>query len=166
MPRLESHERLHPGTANNLKLKHARTQGYRANTWTLRVPNRPDLPVWFFTSTADQVYYYFLAILSTASELGPSYSEFLEFVRVRGLYWRAWGEAIRGLKVGHDLLITYRLDKAHAWYENAFPDAFAGWAGAVNPTYITLSRRAHRGRFVSGVPAESYGSIFSKLRTA
>jgi hypothetical protein len=45
-------------------------------------------------------------------------------------------------------------------------DTLAGYAGAVNPTYITLSRRAHRDRFVSEVPAKSHGSIFSRLKIA
>ena len=31
---------------------------------------RPDVPGWFFTSTADEVYYYFLAILNTAVGTG------------------------------------------------------------------------------------------------
>ena len=44
------------------------------------------------------------------------------------------------LKVDRVLLITYRLDRARAWYKTASPDAFAGYAGAVNPNYITSIR--------------------------
>jgi len=72
---------------------------------------------------------------------------------------------LRSLKIDRDLLIAYRLDKARTWYQTAPEDAFAGYAGAVNPTYITLSRRAHRDRFVTELPANSHGSIFNKLRT-
>ena len=70
------------------------------------------------------------------------------------------------LKVDRDLLITYRLDRARAWYETAPGDAFAGYAGAVNPAYITISRRARRDRFVSEVPAKSHGSILGELGKA
>lgn len=59
------------------------------------------------------------------------------------------------MKIDRDLLITYRLDKARAWYETAPPDAFAGYAGAVNPTYITLSRRAQEDQFISEVPPKT-----------
>ncbi len=72
----------------------------------------------------------------------------------------------RSLRVDRDVLITYPLDKAREWDETAPPDAFAGYAGAVNPTYITLSRRARRDQFISELPANSHGSIFNKIRTA
>ncbi len=70
---------------------------------------------------------------------------------------------LRSLKIDRDLLITYPLDKARAWYETASRDAFAGYAPAANPAYITISVRAHRDRFVSEVPAKNHGSLFSKL---
>ena len=130
---------------------------------TLRTRNRADAPGWFFTSKADEVYYYFLAILSTPAELRPLYSEYLELVRTQNHTQELEEKLLRSLKIDRDLLITYGLDKARAWYETARPDAFAGYAGAVNPTYITLSRRAHRDRFVSEVPARNHGSLFSKL---
>lgn len=72
---------------------------------------------------------------------------------------------LRSLKIDNDLLTTCQLDKARTWYQIAPEDAFAGYAGAVNRAYITLSRRARRDRFVSEVPANSHGSIFNKLRT-
>ena len=71
---------------------------------------------------------------------------------------------LSSLKIDRDLLITYPLDKARAWYETASRDAFAGYAPAANPTYITISVRAHRDRFVSELPAESHGPIFNTLR--
>ncbi len=134
------------------------------NNSTLRTRNRPDVPGWFYTSTADEVYYYFLAILSTTTELKPLYSEYLELVRGGKSTEDHEARLLRSLKIDRDLLITYRLDKARTWYRTAPEDAFAGYAGAVNPTYITLSRRACRDRFVAELPAKSHGSIFSKVR--
>ncbi len=131
----------------------------------LRVQTRSDLPGWFYVSTADQVYYYFPAILNTTTELRPLYSEYLELVRTRGPTQDLEKKLLRLLKVDRDLLITYRFDKAHKWYEIA-QDVFAGYPGAVNPTYITLSRRAHRDRFVSDVPCKNHGSIFNMLKIA
>lgn len=133
------------------------------NNGTLRVRNRPDVPGWFFTSTADEVYYYFLAILSSTSELRPLYSEYLELIRTRSPTHELETKLLKTLKIDRDLLISYRLDKARSWYETAPRDAFAGYGGAVNPSYITVSRRALRDRFVSDVPAKNYGSLFSKL---
>lgn len=133
------------------------------NHGTLRVQNRPDVPGWFFTSTADEVYYYFLAILSSTSELKPLYSEYLELVRTRSSTHELEEKLLRKLKIDRDLLIAYRLDEARSWYETAPRDAFAGYGGAVNPSYITVSRRALRDRFVSEVPAKNHGSLFSKL---
>jgi hypothetical protein len=127
---------------------------------TLRTRNRPDVPGWFFTGSADEVYYYFLAILSTPSDLRPFYSEYLELLRTRNSTQQLEAKLLSSLRTDQDLLITYRLDKARIWYKTAPPDAFAGYAPAPNPAYITLSRRAHRDRFITDVPANSHGSIF------
>ncbi len=134
------------------------------NNGTLRVRNRPDIPGWLYTSKADEVYCYFLAILNTAAELRPIYSEYVELVKARESTMDLEQKLLRLLKIDRDLLITYGLNKARTWYETAPPDAFAGHAGALNLTYITLSRRAHRDRFVSEVPAKNHGSIFTILR--
>ena len=131
---------------------------------TLRVRGRPDALGWFFTSEADQVYYYFLAILSSAAEMKQMFSEIFESSKP-GTAAEAEKKLLSSIKIDRDLLITYRLDKARKWFEAAPPDAFAGYAGAVNPTYITLSRRAHRDRFVSELPAINHGSIFEKLKS-
>ena len=124
---------------------------------------RSCIPGWFYTSTADQVYYYFLSILNTTAELRPLYAEYLELVRAQRPTLGLDEKLLRSLKIDRDLLITYPLDKARAWYETASRDAFAGYAPAANPTYITISVRAHRDRFVSEVPAKNHGSLFSKL---
>jgi hypothetical protein len=68
---------------------------------------------------------------------------------------------LQSLKIDRDLLVTYSLDKARSWYETAPREAFAGYGAAVNPTYVTVNRRAIRDRFVLEVPAKSHGSIFS-----
>src|SRR3990170_5619343 len=79
-------------------------------------------PGWFFTSTADQVYYYFLAILNTTAELRPLYAEYLELVRAQRPTPGLDEKLLRSLKIDRDLLITYPLDKARAWYETASRD--------------------------------------------
>ncbi len=56
------------------------------NNGTLRARNRPDAPGWFYTSKADEVYYYVLAILNATTELRPLYSEYLELTRTRLLH--------------------------------------------------------------------------------
>ena len=136
---------------------------HHPNNSTLRTRNRPDVPGWFYTSTADEVYYYFLAILNTTGELRPLYAEYLELVRAQRPTLGLDEKLLSSLKIDRDLLITYPLDKARAWYETASRDAFAGYAPAPNPTYITISIRAHRDRFVSQVPAKNHGSLFTKL---
>ena len=129
-----------------------------------RVRGRPYASRWFYTSTADEVYYYFLALLNTTAELRPLYAEYLELVRAQRPTLGLDEKLLSSLKIDRDLLITYPLDKARAWYETASRDAFAGYAPAANPTYITISVRAHRDRFVSELLAKSHGSIFNTLR--
>src|SRR5947209_3882402 len=43
---------------------------------TLLVSQKADVPGWFFTSSADEVYYYFLALLNTEDQLNPIYAEY------------------------------------------------------------------------------------------
>ncbi len=126
--------------------------------------HRPDVPGWFYTSTADEVFYYFLVILSTTAELRPLYSEYSNLVRTGRPTEELEAKLLGALKVDRDLLITYRLDQARAWYENASTGAFAGFAPASNPTYVTISRGAHRDRFIREVPAKSHLSDFASLR--
>src|SRR3989304_5714703 len=57
-------------------------------------------------------------------------------------------------------------DSCHTRPGNPSVEAFACYAHAVNPTYITRSRRAHRDRFVSEVPAKNHGSLLSKVADA
>ena len=53
------------------------------NSGTLRTRNRPDAPGWFYTSKADQVHYYFPAILNTTTKLKRLHDEYLELIRTR-----------------------------------------------------------------------------------
>ncbi len=92
---------------------------------TLRIRNRPDIPGWLCTSTADEVYY-FLAILNAQAELRQVYSDYVELVKTGESTLDVEERPLRLLRIDRDLLITYELNKARAWYERASPDAFAG----------------------------------------
>ena len=48
---------------------------------TLPVRQKADVPGWFFTSSADEVYYYFLALLNTETQLNPLYSKYVELTK-------------------------------------------------------------------------------------
>jgi len=56
-------------------------------------------------------------------------------------------------------------DSCHTRPGNPSVEAFACYAGAVNPTYITLSRRAHRDRFVSEAQPRTMVHYSARLQT-
>jgi hypothetical protein len=126
---------------------------------TLPVRIKADVPGWFFTEQADEVFYYYLALLNDESELNPIYAEYVKLVNSSQSPVGVENELLRHLKVDRDLLVTFRLDEARTWYESAPSSAFRGFAAAPNPTYLTLSRRAYRDNFVSNGPGKSHGPI-------
>jgi len=133
---------------------------------TLPARNHPDVPGWFFTSTADQVYYYFVAILNNGSELRPLHNEWTKKVTAGSGADKIENQLLRMLRIDRDLLISYELDKARSWFEAAPESAFGGFGAAVNPAYVTVNKRSLRERFVSEVPAKNHGSLFSKVAAA
>ncbi len=94
------------------------------NNGTLRVRNRPDVPGWFYTSTADQVYYYFLAILNTTAELRPLYAEYLELVRAQTPTLDLDEKLLRSLKIDKDLLIYIPTRQGPCLVRNCLPRCF------------------------------------------
>lgn len=130
---------------------------------TIPVKSKGDVPGWFYTEKADEVFYYYLALLNDESELIPIYAEYVNLVNSGQPPVEVENKLLRQLKVDRDLLVSFRLDEARVWYESALPSAFRGFAAAPNPTYLTLSRRAYRDNFISNGPGKSHGPIFSTV---
>src|SRR3989454_6195616 len=100
---------------------------------TIPVRSKGDVPGWFYTEKADEVFYYYLAILNEESELNPIYAEYVSLVRSSQSPVGVENELLRHLKVDRDLLVTFRLGEARTWYESAPSSAFRGFAAAPNP---------------------------------
>ena len=128
---------------------------------TLPVRQKPDVPGWFFTSSADEVYYYFLALLNTETQLNPLYAKYVELVKGNQPTDEVENRLLRELRVDRDLLVSFSLSNARAWYETASETVFHGYAPAPNPSYLTLSKRVKRDLFISNGIGRSHGSIFS-----
>jgi hypothetical protein len=124
----------------------------------------PDVPGWFFTSQADQIYYYFIAILTPPLILKDI------LARRRVLDGAGGGadvidhELLSKLEVERDLLVSYPLKGARAWFKSAPEEAFEGWAGAGNPRYVTVSKRLKRDYLLQSGLGVSHGPIFQKAR--
>ena len=131
---------------------------------TLPVRQKLDVPGWFFTSSADEVYYYFLALLNTESQLNPLYAEYVELVKGNQPTDEVENRLLRELRVDRDLLVSFSLSEARAWYDTAPETVFHGYAPAPNPSYLTLSKRVKRDLFISNGIGKSHGSIFSLVK--
>ncbi len=146
------------------QLQYDRLRRVAANG-TLPVRQRADVPGWFFTSSADEVYYYFLAVLNTETELNPIYAEYVEVAKGNQPTYEVENRLLRKLRVDRDLLVSFSLSEARAWYETAPETAFHGYAPAPNPSYLTLSKRVNRDLFISSGIGRSYGPIFSVVKS-
>src|SRR6266568_422862 len=131
---------------------------------TLTVRQKADVPGWFFTSSADEVYYYFLALLNTESQLNPFYAEYMELVNGHQPTDEVENRLLSELRVDRDLLVSFSLSEARAWYDNVPETVFRGYAPAPNPSYLTLSKRVKRDLFISNGIGKSHGSIFSLVK--
>jgi len=85
---------------------------------TLPVKREADVPGWFYTSSADEVYYYFLALLNTEDDLNPFYAEYVELVKDNQPIDDVEHRLLRELRVDRDLLVSFSLSKAREWYDN------------------------------------------------
>lgn len=125
---------------------------------------KEDIPGWFFTSNADEVFYYYLALLNEPNELNPIYSLYKEAITQHRETEAIEDQLIRSLKVDRDLLVTYDLKKARLWYTRTGFKLPISWSGAPNPTYVTVSRRIPRSQFLEPEgPGRNLGSIYAKV---
>lgn len=122
-----------------------------------------DEPGWFFTSQADYIYYYFIALLNRPKELTPFFKEYRQLEKSGEDTQILEERLIRTLDVDKDLLITYSLNEARQWYEREPEDVFLQWVGAANPEYVTVSRRVDRERFVKEGPGNLIGAIYDRV---
>ncbi len=145
------------------QLQYERSRRISANG-TLSARREADVPGWFFTSSADEVYYYFLALLNTEVQLTPFYAEYVELVEDNQPTDDLENRLLRELRVDRDLLVSFSLPKAREWYDNCTETAFHGYAPAPNPSYLTLSKRVKRDQFITDGIGKSHGSIFSLVK--
>ena len=124
------------------------------------VRTKRDVPGWFYTGKADEVYYYYLALLNDEGELNPIYAEYVSLAKSNSSTTEVENKMLRTLRVDRDLLVSFRLDETRRWYETAPASAFQGFAPAPNPTYLTLSRRGRRINFIESGQGKSHGPIF------
>jgi hypothetical protein len=125
---------------------------------------KKDVEGWFFTSDADEVFYYYLALLNEPNELNPIYSLYKEAIGQHRETEAIEDQLIRSLKVDRDLLVTYDLKKARQWYTKTGSKLPISWSGAPNPTYVTVSRRMPRSQFLEPEgPGRNVGSIYPKV---
>ena len=145
------------------QLQYERSRKVSANG-TLPVRQEADVPGWFFTSSADEIYYYFLALLNTETQLNPLYAEYAELVKNIRPTDEVENRLLRELRVDRDLLVSFSLSQARTWYETVPKTVFHGYAPAPNPSYLTLSKRIKRDLFISSGIGKSHGSIFSLVK--
>src|SRR4029077_12685956 len=145
------------------QLQYERSRTVSANG-TLPVSQKADVPGWFFTSSADEVYYYFLALLNNETELNPLYAQYVELVKGNQPTDEVENRLLQELRVDRDLLVSFSLSEARAWYDNASETVFHGYAPAPNPSYLTLSKRVKRDLFISSGIGKNHGSIFSPAK--
>jgi len=145
------------------QLQYDRSRSVSTNG-TLPVRQKTDVPGWFFTSSADEVYYYFLALLNSETQLNPLYEEYVKLVKSNQTTDEVENRLLRELRIDRDLLVSFSLPEARAWYDAAPETVFHGYAPAPNPSYLTLSKRVKRDLFISSGIGKSHGSIFSLVK--
>ncbi len=123
-----------------------------------------DVPGWFYTSKAEEIHYYYLALLNEPGDLNPHFNEIRRCINDGESTEAAEEALLRDLKVDRDLLLTYKLKDARDWFEDSPTWAFRGWSGATNPTYVTVSVRVDRNAFCGDGPGKIVGPVFEKVR--
>jgi hypothetical protein len=126
---------------------------------------KSDVKGWFFTSEADEIFYYYLALLNDEAELTRVYSEYREAAKQGAKTATIENRLISSLKVDNDLLVSYSLSEARKWYECVGSRLPVSWSGAPNPTYVTVSRRIPREMFLAPRgPGRNMGRVYPKIR--
>lgn len=124
----------------------------------------PDVPGWFFTSKADTIFYYYVAIETSATLLRDILARRRGLETVGSTAELIDRELLSKLEVERDELLWYSLKVARSWFSSAPESAFEGWAGAGNPGYVTVSRRLKRSYFLNSGWGNTYGSIIGRAR--
>lgn len=125
---------------------------------------KADVRGWFFTSEADEVFYYFLALLNDPRDLGILYARYRDAVAAEKSTSDIEDELIRALRVDNDLLIAFNLEKARKWYAEVGSGLPVSWSGASNPTYVTVSRRIPRDAFLEPKgPGRYIGRVYQQI---
>jgi hypothetical protein len=129
--------------------------------------NRTDVSGWFYTSEADEIYYYYLALLNEPGQLNEIYNEYKDCVKSGRETETAEDRLIKSIEVDNDLLVTYALKEARVWLKANLGKLDVSYSGATNPTYVTVSLRVPRAIFLEpNGPARSLGRIYPKVRSS
>jgi len=126
--------------------------------------SKQDDPGWFYTSEADEIHYYYLALLNEARELKPCFTQMRDASESSTSLESIEESLIRSLKVDQDLLLIYDLKDARKWFEEFSQNRTLAYAGAVNPTYVTVSVRIDRRVFCSQGPGRLKGPLFERVK--
>ncbi len=128
---------------------------------------KTDVPGWFYTSEADQIYYYYLAVLNEPEQLNKIYAEYRERIKSGGETRSVEDQLIRTLKVDNDLLVTYDLIEARKWLLENESRLEVSYSGASNPTYVTVSLCVPRSNFLEPHgPGRNLGRIYPKIHSS
>jgi len=125
---------------------------------------KKDAPGWFYTSEADEIHYYYIALLNDARELAPYFIRLKDAAGSERSVDMIEDELIRILRVDQDLLVVYDLEEAREWLGRFSRNRTLSYSGAVNPTYVTVSVRVDRNTFCSQGPGRMKGPIFERVR--
>ncbi len=126
---------------------------------------RSDVPGWFYTSEADEIYYYYLAVINDPEELNGLYDEYRSRIKSKMDLKPIEDKLIRAMKVDNDLLISYKLKEAREWLSKNMDTLKISYSGATNPTYVTVSLRIPRESFLTpSGPGRDLGRIYPGIR--
>lgn len=126
---------------------------------------RPDVLGWFYTSKADEIYYYYLAAINHPQELNDLYDEYRSRIKSKMNLEPIEDKLIEAIKVDNDLLVTYDLKEARKWLSENADKMKISYSGATNPTYVTVSLRIPRQSFLApNGPGRNLGRIYPVVR--
>lgn len=125
---------------------------------------KQDVLGWFFTSQADEIYYYYLALLNEPQQLDEIYAEYRDRLKSGSETKSVENRLLKALQVDNDLLVTYNLKEARSWLAQNESRLEVSYSGATNPTYVTVSLRVPRQVFLQPAgPGRNLGRIYSKV---
>jgi len=128
---------------------------------------KSDIPGWFYTSEADEIYYYYLAVTNDPKELNDLYEEYRSHIKSSMDLKPIEDKLIRTMKVDNDLLVTYNLREARKWLLENMDKLKISYSGATNPTYVTVSLRIPRESFIAPKgPGRDLGRIFPRIQNS